>query len=260
MLGELSIDGVIALYGRYAHDLQRVRSYQRAFYAQRGHGWLERHFKAFRQLRTHGIHLLERNRMAPALDDVEAEITYLLLREFTPRTVVEISPRGGWSTSWLLHALRDNQMGRLFSYDLVETSTQMIPAELSGSIWTFVKGDIRQNASRLPADIGYLFMDSDHSAEFAHWYAGNILEGLGDGIPVSVHDVYHGPGLASRHGEGGVILDWLREKRIPYMTAAPAKEKSAFDRIIAQKKRLNLEKPIHFAQANPMIFFLNKRR
>lgn len=42
--------------------------------------------------------------MKTQLDDVEAEITYLLLRHVRPAKVVEIGSLHGWSTSWLLRA------------------------------------------------------------------------------------------------------------------------------------------------------------
>jgi len=58
----------------------------------------------------------------PHFDDIEAEITYLLIRAFRPKTLVKISPLGGWSTSWILNAIRDNNYGTLYSYDLVDDS------------------------------------------------------------------------------------------------------------------------------------------
>ena len=47
--------------------------------------------------------------MKAQLDDIEAEITYLLLRHARPETVVEIGTFHGWSTTWILRALRDKR-------------------------------------------------------------------------------------------------------------------------------------------------------
>ena len=87
------------LYRKYADDLAAVRDEQRR--------------------RLPGIRA--------QLDDVEAELTYLRLRELRPSTVVEIGTFHGWSTTWLLSALRDNGVGRLLSYDVVDHVVRSVP-------------------------------------------------------------------------------------------------------------------------------------
>ena len=96
------------LYEKYGSDLITVREKQRALYSIR-----------------HNI------RLEPQLCDMEAEITYLRIREYRPHKVVEISPASGWSTAWILHALKDNGVGKLYSYDLVDDCTRIIPQRLS---------------------------------------------------------------------------------------------------------------------------------
>ncbi|WP_343869414.1 alpha/beta hydrolase, partial [Dactylosporangium roseum] len=49
--------------------------------------------------------------MRPKLDDIEAELTYLLVRDAKPARVVEIGTFHGWSTSWLLRAVAYNATG-----------------------------------------------------------------------------------------------------------------------------------------------------
>ncbi|MGP3980492.1 hypothetical protein [Streptomyces sp. KR80] len=44
----------------------------------------------------------------------------------------------------------------------------------------------------MPADTGYLFIDADHGARFAHWYIENVFPAVPAGTPTSVHDVVHG--------------------------------------------------------------------
>ena len=82
----IDIDHIIGLYRTYAHDLDRVREQQRKL-------------------------LAPPTSLKAQLDDLEAEITYLLLREARPETVVEIGTFHGWSTTWILQALRDNGTG-----------------------------------------------------------------------------------------------------------------------------------------------------
>jgi hypothetical protein len=80
---------IIRLYRPYAADLDRVREKQRK-------------------------PLPPPTSLKAQLDGLEAEITYLLLREARPETVVEIGTFHGWSTTWIFQALRDNGTGHLF--------------------------------------------------------------------------------------------------------------------------------------------------
>jgi Methyltransferase domain len=118
---------LIRLYRTYAEDLRAAREAQREL-------------------------LVERT-LKPKLDDIEAELTYLALRETRPAAVVEIGSFHGWSTTWILRALRDNGSGHLYTFDLVDHATRAVPAELAGERWTFVPGDVRETAHRhLPPD------------------------------------------------------------------------------------------------------------
>jgi predicted O-methyltransferase YrrM len=89
------------------------------------------------------------------LDDIEAEITYLLLRELRPAAVVEIGTFHGWSTTWILRALRANDTGHLYSYDLVDHAVRSVPEDLSADRWTFVHGDVRGHLQTMPDPVDY---------------------------------------------------------------------------------------------------------
>jgi predicted O-methyltransferase YrrM len=221
---------VADLYARHGSDLESVRRNMR-------HLLRKRTFPRIDILRRR-VGITPPPRMLPQLDDTEAEITYLLLRHYCPETVVEVSPCDGWSTCWILHALRDNGAGHLHSYDLHDRATRNVPTGLSAH-WELHKGDAR--AARFPDRIDYLFVDSDHSAEFAHWYIDTLISRLTPGTPVSVHDVFGG----AEGGEAEVILGWLDQHDIPYLRADSA-----------ELKRLRKRAPaIHYGTANPMIYF-----
>lgn len=97
----ITTEYILDLYRRYSDDLHAVRVQQRTFLRRNSNSFLRRlHRMKLRQ------YLL-----VPMLDDLEAEITYLLIRDRGPRVVVEMSPNTGWSTTWILSALRDNQQG-----------------------------------------------------------------------------------------------------------------------------------------------------
>jgi predicted O-methyltransferase YrrM len=227
----LSIDlaTVLGLYHRYADALGAAREAQRSL-------------------------LASDRRMRPKLDDIEAEITYLLVRDTRPAEIVEIGTFHGWSTSWLLRALADNGTGRLRSYDVVDHVLGTIPADLSRDRWTFRHGDVRAAADLAPAAIDYLFIDAAHTPRFARWYATALLDHVRPGTPVSVHDVYHRRRPA-RFSEGRVVLDWLARHERPHFTASGEAAPHALTEIRAARRALGLDGVVHRAGPNPMMYF-----
>ncbi|GDY32258.1 class I SAM-dependent methyltransferase [Gandjariella thermophila] len=226
----IDLEYVSQLYQKYGSALAEVRDAQRAF--------------------------LRRNSetVTPQLDDLEAEITYLLLREHRPETVVEIGTFHGWSTTWILRALRDNGTGHLYSFDIVDNVVRNVPAELAADRWTFTQGDVRTRLDVVPRDTGYLFIDAAHSARFARWYIENLFPAMPAGIPVSVHDVFHGR-WALPFTEGAVVLRWLARQNIPYFTASAARAPEVYRRLGELKREIGLGEPVRTSRDNPMIFF-----
>jgi predicted O-methyltransferase YrrM len=198
--------------------------------------------------------LRSRPDMRARLDDVEAELTYLLLRERRPATVVEVGALHGWSTSWILRALRDNGTGRLYSFDRIANARGNVPPELAADRWTFVAGDVRGTVAAVPADTGYLFVDAAHSARFARWYLAELFPRVAPGVPVSVHDVFHGR-RAKPFSEGAVLLRHLAERGIGHLTASPARDPEVAGRLGAVRAELGLTEPVHTGRDNPMVFF-----
>ena len=262
-MSKMNINFILGLYKKYCYNLKKVRKYQRKLYCQKGYCWIEMSL-IFRAMQYILKKLCSNSppqnimRINPQLDDIEAEITYLLIREFKPNTVVEISPCGGWSTSWILHAIKDNGFGQLYSYDIVDYSKKLVPRELFENRWSFIKGDIKKNIDKLPQKINYLFIDSDHSADFAQWYIQNIFPYLLNGTPISIHDIYRVAPSFSSVDEASIITTWLKQKNIEYFTASPAKEKAVFHTIMSIKNKLNIKRQIHFHHFNSMIFFFKK--
>jgi predicted O-methyltransferase YrrM len=237
-------DYILDLYHRYLPDLRSVRSQQRRFLRRNNNSLLRR------------LHRMQLRRylLRPMLDDLEAEITYLLIRDRHPRVVVEMSPNTGWSTTWILSALRDNgNNGQLWSYDLHDTSTKLVPQHLADGRWHFVRGDARCTIPQAP-DFDYLFVDSDHSASFARWYCEALLPRVTPGVVVSVHDVFHQAQLSE---EGQVVADWLEKRGLSYWTVASSMDGVDASDLREQRRKLHpdLEKPIH-GHADPMMFFV----
>ena len=249
----LDADLLTRLYRTHARALRRVRNDQRRLYANRGNLQLERIASCLRlrsMLERLGMPAEYHRLIKPQLDDLEAEATYLLVREFRPRTIVEISPDGGWSTTWLLAALRDNGSGSLFSYDMFDHCTRTVPKELAEGRWTFTLGDVRDHLRLLPPRIDYLFLDSAHSAHFARWYIRDLFPRLAPGTPVSIHDIF-----AASAGESRVVRRWLSEQGVHYFTTAPTAAADVYHRLLRVKHELGMARPIHDSRRNPMVFF-----
>ncbi|WP_100449202.1 class I SAM-dependent methyltransferase [Glycomyces xiaoerkulensis] len=196
----------------------------------------------------------DRPGLRAALDDMEAELSYLRVRAARPGTVVQIGCDGGWSAAWLLLALRDNAHGRLCTFSPAGEPARAVPAELAAERWEFTAGDVRKRAEALPAEIGYLFVDGPHSARFARWYLANLVAPLAPGTPVSVHDVFHHRRLLP-FGEAAVLLGWLHRHRIDYFTAAPARQPVVHRQLGRVRMAMGFYEDLRRSQRNPMVFF-----
>ncbi|MGW9173866.1 class I SAM-dependent methyltransferase [Streptomyces decoyicus] len=226
----ITVEHISSLYAKYQDDLRVVRDAQRKFLKDRG------------------------KLMKAQLDDYEAEMTYLLLRDLRPEIVVEVGTFYGWSTMWILSALRDNGSGHLHSFDIVDNVVRNVPSELSADRWTFTKGDIQQHPEKVPAETDYLFIDADHGSRFAHWYIENLFPAVPPRTPTSVHDVFHGR-RPKPFSEGSVIVKWLAEQNIEFFTPSTAKAPQVTEQLAAVKKELGLDEPVRNSDHNPMIFF-----
>jgi len=196
------------------------------------------------------------------LCDIEAEILYLLIREFKPETIVEISPYCGWSTSWILHALKANDSGMLYSFDKISESTKTVQRELK-TRWRFVQGDVKEQMEAIPKKIDFLFMDSDHSADFTKWYIKELfplVDVMGGGL-IAVHDMIRvRKVLDTKHfkdGEDNVLFDFMKANKIAYFTAAlyvPSDWGPVNEEINKLRKELGITN-IQEHNTNSMIFF-----
>jgi len=253
----IDLDRILALYERFAPDLARVRRYQSLLYEERFDDARTRERAArLRELAADDLIPIRVGHLSSAqLDDIACEITYLLIRDERPQNVVEISPCGGWSSSWILNALHDNGCGHLTSFDLIDHSEFKVPRDLRRGYRTFHLGDVTQT-EHLPDDIDFLFMDSDHGEEFTHWYVQNVFPRVRSGAPVLVDDVFQPEGIAQSGGEGPVVLDWLQQRDVPHFTVAESEDPQGLLRIGRKKQELGLLQPIvRQPGVNPALWF-----
>lgn len=107
-----------------------------------------------------------------ALDISEGKILYTLLRIVKPEVVVETGVGKGFSSTFILEALEDNQRGHLYSIDIGididlggSTIGDLIPIRLRHR-WSFIEGLSSKRLKPLLArldQVDFFFHDSEHS-------------------------------------------------------------------------------------------------
>lgn len=272
---DLTTDGAIRLYRKYAEDLARARRWEEELFDRRGYSRIElRIRRAFPVLEPiYPIWYLYRGALRaafpgrrylyPFFGDLNCELLYLLVRELKPKSLVEVSPSGGWSTSWILNAIRDNGFGQLTSCDLIDDSARVLPKDLTEGRWTFLRGDVFQTVKQLPDRVEFLLVDALHTAEFARWYVDQLFPRLAPEATVVVDDIFHtqkgmfvAP-LGSQEGqtEPDVVMQWLRQRHQPYYTVAESVAAEEGRRLYEVRRELGLSAPMRRTGGNPAIFF-----
>jgi hypothetical protein len=194
----------------------------------------------------------------PQFDDIEAEILCLILMYLKPSLIYEFSPCGGWSTSYMLNTIDIMKIDcNINSFDIIDNCTHNINDELKDR-WHFHLGNVENEYDKFTDKIDFLFIDSDHSAEFTKKYITNVLEPLliscknnNKKIFVSVHDVFHTPIPSD---EGKLVIEFLEKNNIKYFSPNNNIHKNDINSL---RNNNNLDTDIiHFAPNNPVIFFI----
>ena len=192
-------------------------------------------------------------------DNVECEISYLLFRHFKPKTVFERAPNEGWSTCWILSALRDNGFGKLYSYDIVDLASKKVPKDLSEGRWAFVQGDAVKLLDEHDYTIDYLYIDADHYCEFTNWYLTKLIPNLKTGTPISIHDIYHDSHPETYiYEERGSVMKWLSDNSIPYFSPSKFKDQKVFEYLCSIRSNLGIPEIVDGGTVNPMIYLIKQ--
>tara|TARA_Y100000992_G_scaffold104673_1_gene68148 strand:- start:622 stop:1596 length:975 start_codon:yes stop_codon:yes gene_type:complete len=211
-------------------------------------------------------------------EDVEAELTVLFLLHIKPKNVIEFSPFCGYSTSIILDSLSiNNNNAHLKSFDINDMCSPFINyLNYSKANWNFELGDVTDKfASWNLNDIDYLFIDSDHSREFAVKYINDLLKPLlqlcrenKKRLLVSVHDVFHGR-INEPYDEGEEVINFLRQNNISFYSPSRFYNQENWNIINNVKRKLGIEELVKSTihnryneptgnkpQANSIIFFV----
>ncbi len=153
-----------------------------------------------------------------AYDYWDAAFLFGLIRKTGTRRVVEFSPNEGWSTLFMRLAA---DLESHWSFDIVDYEEAIRKGLRDHGVegnWKFVLGDVQQTILENPkllAEADLIFIDSDHSREFAAWYTEELrlFEKAKPGCLIHVHDVYPMGLERPEFGESPYILDFVCKNR-----------------------------------------------
>lgn len=153
------------------------------------------------------------------------KVLYLMVRHFAPDVVLEISPKRGLSTLHIALGLEHNGRGHVRSFEIDHRSLRSAVENLRRNglahrvSWHY--GDARIEVPRQLAaadGIEFLFLDSDHGAEFARWYTRQLFPCVRRGGIIHIDDVMTDPHNFARRrdlfpvpptGEEGEVVPFL---------------------------------------------------
>jgi predicted O-methyltransferase YrrM len=202
---------------------------------------------------------ITQNDFDPCFDDFESELLYMTVREFTPDYSIEFSPYKGYSTTWILSALKKNNRGRLTSFDIEDNSYNGIRNCNLTEKWDLKVEDVIINFPKMPFDkIDFALIDSDHSREFTKKYIDGFLYPLhkeaiiqNKVVPIITHDIFWEGTNPTEEGEE--VLDFLKHINRDYLTAS--KFFSDHQKIIKLREHYGINGKLHEPDSNPSIFF-----
>lgn len=221
---------IAGLYGTYGQDLAAILDEQRALHDG---------------LTSRGIWCM--------FDDIEAELLYLFIREMGFGMALEIGSGCGWSTTWMLHALKLTG-GKLLSLDRDTNTPEFVPSDLAGDRWDFSRMDVRDTSGESLAQLDFLLVDTDHQPNLVEWIIEHVFPLVRPGGRIAVHDVF---ALATpAHGEAVAIFRHL--DRIGVRPYTPSHCFAASHRRINGARReagIDPDKLICPNKVNPLLVF-----
>lgn len=152
--------------------------------------------------------------------DIEGELLYLLVREYRPELIYEISPNAGFSTNYLLAAATRNGTGRMEGFEIIPEFfgipvEQVIRSNLidlcDGSRYHVNVGDARVTVpERLRHESpDFTFIDSCHDDFFAEFYVKELLPRCRK--IVFAQDICHFDPRPEHSTEAYYLLSFLQE-------------------------------------------------
>ena len=127
-----------------------------------------------------------------------------IVKETKPRTILELGPRTGRTTSVILQALINSQEDLSgIKYYLFEKDEQFIRSIKeyclsfnTGIQFEFNENIIGYNFDTMP-ELDFCFIDGNHDYILARWYVDTLFPKVKENGIIQIHDIYYG-----RNGNG----------------------------------------------------------
>jgi hypothetical protein len=118
----------------------------------------------------------------------ESEVLYSLVRSSSPSNILELGSYNGFTSHIIIEAIKKNNIKcKLTSSDL-RSESKWIDYDDGISSRTLIIGDSQKTISSDIGELDFLFIDSDHTYEFAKWYCSNIIPLVKSGSFIMIHD------------------------------------------------------------------------
>lgn len=148
--------------------------------------------------------------------NLEEALHYIFIREIRPSIAVEIGCWRGYSAKIIGTALEQNGAGRLFGIDNCMVDPHSLDAArgtCEGLPVTFKNDDgqhLSPSSLTLVRSCNYIFIDADHTKEFALAMFRDVIPSLKKGTLIAWHDMQDSDVLPIESGEQEPVEEWIK--------------------------------------------------
>jgi len=163
-----------------------------------------------------------------------SKICYSLIRHYKPTSCFEVGTSSGHATIFILDALLRNyketkQPFKFVAFEKEEglyyETLKNLTRRHAGILSNIFLGDFTKNLGKIPKELDFAFIDTDHDKETTSWYVKNLFPRLKKDALVAIHDFaveekddkWIGKGTNGTGGleETQVLMDLYKQGNLP---------------------------------------------
>lgn len=118
----------------------------------------------------------------------ESEVLYSLIREIKPKNLLELGCWEGFTSLIMMKAIRANNTPATFTSSDLKDQSKYMDYDDGVTSRRLIVGDSKQTIDSKIGELDFLFIDSDHTYDFAKWYCNTVVPLVKKGCFVMVHD------------------------------------------------------------------------
>jgi predicted O-methyltransferase YrrM len=173
---------------------------------------------------------------------VDRRVLYSIVRKLKPRTILEVGPREGATTSTIVSAIKRNGLETsyyIFEKDILylEQLKENLKPYRCDAKFHFEGNVIDNPILEHIRNIDLLFIDGNHDYVFAQWYVKTLFPLLGANSVIHIHDLFY-----NRSGKGwdDIIMINARQQHPDIMDS---------------NRLAELYPTLHTANPNPILYY-----